>query len=578
MSTPFIVHRDKSSIPILEIDSDHPELLEILRESNVRIDPCPSCHDPAKNYVELEPFLISYRYGGDQFPRAVPLADSEKGLEAFNRFLKKHHGGHGSFNITKVVFLRPVHEPNCDQKDIDFTDYITCDKEIYLSNFIKIRQIDKKLCTFLKIDGESIQKFPEMDQPCLDLLRQLAYKKIPKVKTSGYVNTLRKTKKKVGRTNKFKKSQVPEGFALTLRDYQRKNLSWMRAMEDPNSTDVNTITTLFDAVPENSSKFKFRIANLPYEFEYNHPNISLTPISELITEVKSIKLNGGVLLDVPGSGKKVTALALIHSNPAPYQEIIEQDRLVKSRATLVLCSQNTYFQWIDEAKKCNPNFKILNFLEEESKLLSEGGPNDERQFHNNDFKDYDIIFMTYDAFAAQYLKLEDVQFHRIIFDNYNCKKSRKMRIIRNLIKALHIWTLGAGPSMLNHLNQIDGPMIQLRVNEDTGLEFTKKYFKKTKFLNAYNPSKITTVNVKLTQFERKRLFKFKNKTPRNVIIRCGLMINHLKDYWPHNKLKRTDSIDRIESKLADPLRWKIKNINFCLESRKRCLEKVKIVG
>ena len=79
-----------------------------------------------------------------------------------------------------------------------------------------------------------------------------------------------------------------------------------------------------------------------------------------------MRIRSGILADDPGSGKTITTLGLIHSNPITREKRIERqnlfddiDKFVQSRASCVICPENIQLQWIEEAKRCNPEFKII---------------------------------------------------------------------------------------------------------------------------------------------------------------------------------------------------------------------------
>ena len=82
--------------------------------------------------------------------------------------------------------------------------------------------------------------------------------------------------------------------------------------------------------------------------------------------VKPLRFYVGILADDTGSGKTITTLGLIHSSPfSDEQQAMRltrfQDSISKyfqSRASCIICPSNIYKQWLDEAKRCNPNFKI----------------------------------------------------------------------------------------------------------------------------------------------------------------------------------------------------------------------------
>ena len=82
-----------------------------------------------------------------------------------------------------------------------------------------------------------------------------------------------------------------------------------------------------------------------------------------------VRFFGGILADDTGAGKTITTLGFIHSTPMTSEEHdLRMKRFrgsllyyIQSRATCIICPSNIYKQWLDEATKCNPNFKIYCF-------------------------------------------------------------------------------------------------------------------------------------------------------------------------------------------------------------------------
>lgn len=468
--------------------------------------------------------------------------------------------------INQVIFLRAVHESSCSLREAADDDYIICKNEVYLSKFVKIRLKGRSLHVYLKMDARTIEAFPEMDSSCFDKLCSKLLK-ITSTNTNGEMKpakNIRKCKKKVGRTRNFEKHKVAPGFALKLRNYQQRNLDWMFAIEDSNESDANTISRLYRYPRQKYSDLKYQFADTPYCVEINDSKFHVSPLSETPPQYNKIKLNGGVLLDMPGSGKKVTILALIHSKATASKDNkrgINRMHVIDSLATLIVCPQNNLFEWIEEAEKCNPNFETFCFPDGD---FEESGPQlrnrlVEKLIPKRDFVDADIVFLTYDAYNKHQSKeLENVKFARVIFDNYKCGENRNRLV--SAVKADYIWFLGSGPFNLNHVLQNQSSVDQLWRDKSTNAEFTKKYYKKTKFKREPRHIIYSTVNVELLSGELRRIRK--SKRAKVELFRSGFPIKHDRTGGIRHHLVRVYSIDQAESLLIHKAQRKDSDIDF----------------
>ena len=271
---------------------------------------------------------------------------------------------------------------------------------LLLSKFINIKAFDYHIKISLKVDDQTIEKFSEMYDSCLNAIIQWA-KKI----NDSYVMGSRHRHNVPADIRGFANNlsfetdfEVPGGFLLTLRDIQKQYLAWMRAVEDRSESDVNTAIRPLHTLSDGKKYVKIRIRKKPYYVDLNESKLTTSPDTPPIPK---IKLNGGVLLEKPRSGKKVIALALIHSNPVNIAEMEDIPDLIKSRATVIICTQNAYHQWICEARKCNPEFKIYCFPDEEYTNDSNDQNNFqqelEEKYPKDFFVDLGIILITYGA-------------------------------------------------------------------------------------------------------------------------------------------------------------------------------------
>lgn len=165
-------------------------------------------------------------------------------------------------------------------------------------------------------------------------------------------NNLPKFLKLDDKKSYFPNSEIyePRNIKVNLYDYQKKSLSKMIQMEK------NTI--------------KFEVEYTTIIKFLNTTEINYDPIKNIKSNKKrifQIKSNGGILADEMGLGKTITTLSLIVSNPNtnPAKLIYSKtDNYYKlnSNATLIICPSHITKQWEDEAKRVNPNLKVLTIL------------------------------------------------------------------------------------------------------------------------------------------------------------------------------------------------------------------------
>jgi SNF2 family DNA or RNA helicase len=119
-------------------------------------------------------------------------------------------------------------------------------------------------------------------------------------------------------------TQVDAQFALLLRDYQQKTLSWMLNLEREKPVMYVGKTV--------ASGDRATVFDLETSFSYNVESIEPGP-------PYYTTITGGVLADDPGVGKTVTMLSLIHATKT-------------KGTTMVICPANLIAQWRNEAQRC----------------------------------------------------------------------------------------------------------------------------------------------------------------------------------------------------------------------------------
>ena len=110
---------------------------------------------------------------------------------------------------------------------------------------------------------------------------------------------------------------------------------------------------------------------------------------------------GGCLADDMGLGKTVQALALVHSLRSEGRE----------GPTLVVTPKSLIFNWIREAKRFTPDFKVTAYA----------GPKRSQIFEK--LSEYDLILTTYGTLRRDAEKLADVHFFYLILDEAQAIKN-----------------------------------------------------------------------------------------------------------------------------------------------------------
>ena len=205
------------------------------------------------------------------------------------------------------------------------------------------------------------------------------------------------------------------------------------------------------------------------------------------------RIYGGILADDTGSGKTITTLGLIHSHPFSKEK--EEDRKKRfldlesfhqSRASLIVCPENVPLQWIEEAQRCNPTFKIISFFksEEAKKVTLE------------EILAADLIVTSYQFLAyisgirfveaEGFVDFERVHFYRLVLDEIHEFKSNgsKLSILLTKLRADHVWGLTGTPNLESLEYFLDYFHISrtlkeiLRINVYAHNEFFQKFIKR----------------------------------------------------------------------------------------------------
>jgi hypothetical protein len=146
------------------------------------------------------------------------------------------------------------------------------------------------------------------------------------------------------------------GFTLTLRDHQRQALDWLVQLEcDPSKQCIpKTFPKNYPRLSETTPYFILE----KRQFVPVHPKFLLSQARQYFD------CPGAILADAKGTGKTVTCLALIHSNPLPDIDCMEwpdkrqKQMFLPSRATLIVVPSKMVARWEKEARRCIPSIKL----------------------------------------------------------------------------------------------------------------------------------------------------------------------------------------------------------------------------
>jgi SNF2 family DNA or RNA helicase len=263
-------------------------------------------------------------------------------------------------------------------------------------------------CLLWSLDFESSNCLTNSYHSKIDIVIKINYELIDQYLNSSALNILLLLKnQKLPIFTKFDDNlsilpenemyNLPVNFCIDLYNYQKHSLNKMIKIENKMNFDINY-----------SSKIEF----MDKQFTFD-------PIKSIVSNRKkelNIETSGGILADEMGLGKTITMLALIFSNPSNYNNFYKESKIDKlnkfnkiySKATLIICPSHLTKQWETEAKKCNPQFKILviNTKKEHEKLFFD------------DFMSNDIIITSH-QFLMNFKYYPTLYFKYITPSNYD---------------------------------------------------------------------------------------------------------------------------------------------------------------
>lgn len=495
--------------------------------------PCEHCDMGDKTYCELKR-IYGYSHGN-----LVEFAELHEHPKALSKFLTKIPPKTVVPTCSVIVGKATC----CERANIRIsTMYDNLKVKDFRSDLIKLFIQDDSAFVYLKIEESTMHLIPKhIESQYFDALKERIFKeKLIQTKIEL------RDRKTLSDTFDFPEAVIPVGFSLKLRDYQLRTISWMKEIESPKPSESNSIINCFYK-DDDTCFLKVKLGHSPYYLSIGGPR-KISESSETPNR-KPLRLYGGILADNTGSGKTVTMLGMIYSSP--FNKAVKKERLRKtgklsktylpSRANLIICPSNIYKQWLSEAKKCNPNFKIIGF----------STIHDHRKVSWKDMIDADIIVVSYqflkngsyssidDAtpeMARDYyyvkgaVRLSRIHYHRLILDEFHELEQTNKDII-GFVQNLHadyVWGLTGTPKLnnlwgdLNYFSASARLKTVYKCNSYAMKEMEYKYIKRNVPNLELPPIVTETVWVNLSSHELALLSMrgHSNSSVRDQIMKC----------------------------------------------------------
>lgn len=494
---------------------------------------CKNC--PNKEYYEL-----SQRIGYGSYCEPKTEVELDEHPKAYHKYLnandKKDKKEKKIFTDTNVYL---VLRPSCCGRDSGISYNSDTTNFFAPSKCIRFYYQKYVIYAYLMVDPESIPLIPKhLDFRFSKVLERIYLK--------GYFQDDKVSE--LSDTFDFPEAVIPAGFKLTLRDYQLRSISWMMSLEAIESLENNTILHAV-TLKDEETFIKIKLGHSPYYVEF----AGYREVTESPETVKSepLRLWGGILADDTGSGKTVTTLGLIHASPFTKDHEIQRSLRFKnvlghipSRASCIICPSNIQKQWMQEALKCNPKFKLVGL----SSIY------DHQKISLKDIIEADVVIMSYQFILnANYqsainvcdhpaIELRDyktlkgrvniryIHFYRLILDEFHELNAAKV-IVQNFVKSIssdYIWGLTGTPkasllsAVLPYFQPSNRLLTVVNNNKNAEQEFESKFIKRNVPDLKLPPLINETVWVDLSPSER-FLFDIKSVNPntRQKIMMCS---------------------------------------------------------
>ena len=510
-----------------------------------------------KMYVELDARM---RYVNKGKTVEVPFSEHP---EAFKTFLADHDN---SASFSQI--LRPK---CCNQDPTAFVN--VSNNEFTFSNLFRYFYQNRAIYVYLKLDPLSAALIPwELNENFVYILKKSYLKAFWDAEVGKNVN--------LSDTLEVERIEIPTGFQLSLRDYQLRSINWMKSVESVDHLDVNTIYN--DVSYSNElSNLKIKLGHTSYYVGLNgweEESLTLKPGNRIKS---SLKFHSGILADDTGSGKTITTLGFLHSSPFTDEKKVARVKRFKglnslhnSRASCVICPENIQLQWMEEARRCNPLFKIVSYAtkaDADSATLT-------------DLCEADLIVTSYSFLVEQNkhkLCLRMIHFHRIILDEFHelTPASREINSVLNLMRADHIWGLTGTPnfsSLTNILRYFNLPLsLENVVNESVfgRNEFIQKFAKRNEPDLDLPPLETEIISVKLSSSERViHDWRSERASTRTKLMMCS----HYQ--LSENSSRNVNNFKSLEQAKDLMISTKIREVQLYEEKISKILEKLKVIS
>jgi SNF2 family DNA or RNA helicase len=394
--------------------------------------------------------------------------------------------------------------------------------------------------------------------------------------------------------------QLSPNFKLKLFDYQAQTLTWMIRTENVDYKFLVPQSSFFkladhayiELVQKDDEKDKTK-ANFLSQFIYD---------DDYQTN-EMVKCRGGILADIMGNGKTITAIALIyHNRPAMFPmltTIIEREVYVPSRATLVICPTNIADQWSTEIDKCLGNSSGITVIKITTKQQLS-------RYTLAQLVNADVIITTYDWLShtnhigtgfvkknkasdfladqkRQKIKYGDqyhlysnftllfIKYYRIIYDEFHeeldssSNQNTTLYIIKNCLRSKNTWGISGTPLLDNEKIMGNIPDL-LRVNDSHNniyeLDDISQHAVYDRYVRRnekqYLPELIhTIVNVKQTVQER-QLYDSSLSQPTETLLQLccyhnlnNLDVQNIDDVTKVQNQSRLKQKTELQSQIAD---------------------------
>lgn len=335
---------------------------------------------------------------------------------------------------------------------------------------------DDHKANFMKLFEAGVSKRPSGDdEEMAGYLRRMALMKIfrtlrvdksvptPVVNTQVTVNQLRDLYQSA-QTNSantdMPETEAPDDFALTLRAYQKKGLSWMLQRESE-----------YDLIVD-GGKLQQKHSVNPLWKEYKWPTVPKRLGSQgsdrgnfymnvydgscsNVQPVIQTDCQGGILADDMGLGKTITTLSLVFSCP---RDSVKEPRYA-NRTTLIILPMTLLSQWRKEFNRVNDNPKYWCYTYYGSDTC-----NDLKTLLCDSQNPPLVVLTTYGTIQSEWSSMDgvitqkglfSVKFFRAICDEGHIMRNRSTNTAKALftLRASRRWVL-TGTPIINRLEDL----------------------------------------------------------------------------------------------------------------------------